>query len=74
MVMYYLGMKYLVQPVARWQDRREEKLAIERGIAIGRKNVDRKWRAWYERLQDAVRRGEPFTEPPPDPPFVPPPY
>ena len=25
MVMYYLGMKYLVHPVIRWQDRLDEK-------------------------------------------------
>ena len=31
MVMYYLGIKYLVHPVIRWHERRGE----ARGIAIG---------------------------------------
>ena len=31
----------------------------------GRRKVDAEWRPWYERLQAAKQRGEPFDEPPP---------
>ena len=72
MVMYYLGMKYLVHPIIRWQDRLDEKrrMAIgeARGIAIGAARSDAKWRAWYQRRFEAQARGEPFDEPPPNPP------
>ena len=38
----------------------------EEGKAIGRKQADREWRAWYNRMTDARVRGEDFNEPPPE--------
>ena len=74
MVMYYLGMKYLVAPVVRWQERIEarcEKRAYECSLAIGEARgaarSHAEWRAWYEKYLDAKARGEP--QPPPLRPF-----
>ena len=39
----------------RFQEGREE----------GRQEQQAAWSAWYERMEDAQRRGEPFDEPPP---------
>ena len=35
------------------------------GIEKGRKEEAAKWRAWYERSQEAKRQGQEFVEPPP---------
>ena len=31
----------------------------------GKEEANKKWQAWYERMQDAQRNGRPFEEPPP---------
>lgn len=64
MVMYNLGMNLIVRPIIRWHERRGE----ARGIAIGEARNDAEWRAWYQRLLEHEARGEPFDEPPPQPP------
>ena len=38
------------------------------GEARGKAQQDKEWRAWYGRMQDAEREGQPFVEPPPHPP------
>ncbi len=38
----------------------------QKGREAGRRQVDAEWRPWYERLQAAKQRGEPFDEPPPE--------
>ena len=50
----------------RYQDGVQD--GIEKGIERGRREVDAKWRPWYERWQAAKQRGEPFDEPPPQMP------
>ena len=49
-------------------NRRERQLreATAESRAEGRAEVDDLWRAWNERRLDAVAKGEPFDEPPPD--------
>ena len=37
----------------------------ERRYESGRQENQRKWEAWYERQQAALRDGRPFDEPPP---------
>ncbi len=60
----------------RGEERGEERgIAIgeergeERGIAIGEKRgfaaANARWEGWWQRRQEAERRGEPFDEPPP---------
>ena len=72
MVMYNLGMNLIVRPIVRWHERRGEARGEERGIAIGEfkgaERTDQEWRAWYQRGLEAQARGEPFGEPPPNPP------
>lgn len=34
----------------------------------GQELADDKWRAWYDRMMEAKRRGEEFNEPPPESP------
>ena len=36
------------------------------GRVRGRAEINSLWRAWNERRLDAVAKGEPFDEPPPD--------
>ena len=36
------------------------------GEAAGRAEINDLWRAWNERRLDALAKGEPFDEPPPD--------
>ena len=38
----------------------------EAGLAAGRAAASSEWRKWFERYEEARRRGEPFDEPPPD--------
>lgn len=38
---------------------------IEQGVERGRTEVQRAWRAWYQRQVEAQKKGQPFTEPPP---------
>ncbi len=38
---------------------------LKKRYEAGRREADAKWRAWYNRLQAAQQRGEPFDEPPP---------
>ena len=45
--------------------RRGKELGIEQGIKEGIKENQKKWQAWYERMQAAQREGRPFDEPPP---------
>ena len=76
MVMYNLGMNLIVRPIIKWHESRGEArgeargIAIgeERGIAIGAARNDAGWRAWHQRGLNAQARGEPFDEPPPNPP------
>lgn len=46
-----------------------EERGEERGIAIGEKRgfaaANARWEGWWQRRQEAERRGEPFDEPPP---------
>ena len=44
-----------------WVNRRRERQMAE---AVAENNA--LWRAWNERQLDALRKGEPFDEPPPD--------
>ena len=37
----------------------------EAGCRVGLEEVDRAWRAWYERMRAAQAEGKPFDEPPP---------
>ena len=39
---------------------------VVEGVAKGRVETDALWRAWNGRRLDAVAKGEPFDEPPPD--------
>ena len=39
---------------------------VEEGEAKGRVETDTLWRAWNGRRLDAIAKGEPFDEPPPD--------
>ena len=49
-------------------NRRERQLreATAESRAEGRAEINALWRAWNERRLDAVAKGEPFDEPPPD--------
>ncbi len=38
---------------------------LRRRYREGRQEREAAWSAWYERMVDAQRRGEPFDEPPP---------
>ena len=38
----------------------------EEGREAGRAEASSKWRDWFERYEEARRKGEPFDEPPPD--------
>ena len=56
-----------------WVNRRRERQMAEtlaeglaEGRAEGRVETDALWRAWNGRRLDAVAKGEPFDEPPPD--------
>ncbi len=60
-----------------WVNRRRERQLAEtlaeglakgrvEGVAEGRVETDALWRAWNGRRLDAVAKGEPFDEPPPD--------
>lgn len=64
-----------VDAAIAWRDgkfaerfRRGLEQGLDEGIERGRAEADRKWRAWYERLEEARARGETFDEPPPDEP------
>lgn len=50
-------------------EKRGEERGEERGIAIGEKRgfaaANARWEGWWQRRQEAERRGEPFDEPPP---------
>lgn len=52
----------------RGEERGEER-GEKRGIAIGEKRgfaaANARWEGWWQRRQEAERRGEPFDEPPP---------
>jgi len=58
-------VEYLI--VDRYKRGKEEgkELGIEQGIREGIKENQKKWQAWYERMQAAQREGRPFDEPPP---------
>ena len=58
-------VEYLI--VDRYKRGKEEgkELGIEQGIKEGIKENQKKWQAWYERMQAAQREGLPFDEPPP---------
>ena len=45
--------------------REREKRNQEERIEEAREEVERQWRAWYERMQSAQEKGLPFTELPP---------
>ena len=49
-------------------NRRERQLreATAESRAAGRAEINALWRAWNERRLDALAKGEPFDEPPPD--------
>ena len=54
------------------RDRNRERLreegreqGLEQGLEQGREQERAEWRAWFERREAALARGEPFTEPPP---------
>ncbi len=54
------------------RDRNRERLreqgreqGIEQGREQGREQERAEWRAWFERREVALARGEPFAEPPP---------
>ena len=47
--------------VARYIVEKYEKHRYE----TGRKDNQKRWEAWYERQQAALRAGRPFDEPPP---------
>jgi len=50
--------------LAQWlreRDKQREKESIERARA----DVNAEWQAWYERMQSAENKGQPFDEPPP---------
>ena len=47
--------------VARYIVEKYEKHRYE----AGRKDNQKRWEAWYERYQAALRAGRPFDEPPP---------
>ena len=56
--------------LAQWlkeRDQRKEREAIEKAErAVEQVAEERqRWLAWYERMQEAQRAGQPFTEPPP---------
>ena len=36
------------------------------GLAEGRTEASSDWRNWFDRYEDARKKGEPFNEPPPD--------
>ncbi len=40
----------------------------EEGKALGREQANEEWQAWYERMSEAMERGEEFDEPPPSTP------
>ena len=46
------------------RDRNRERLR-EEGREQGRERERAEWRAWFERREAALARGEPFAEPPP---------
>ena len=48
-----------------WVNRRRERQMAE-ARAEGRTESDALWRAWNDRRLDALAKGEPFDEPPPD--------
>jgi hypothetical protein len=59
----------------RWQEARkisqQERAAIAeaaraQGIEQGRAETQRQWREWYQRQAEALEKGHPFTEPPPN--------
>lgn len=54
---------------AVWAELRAIQKGEERGIAIGEKRgfaaANARWEGWWQRRQEAERRGEPFDEPPP---------
>ena len=41
-------------------------LGREEGLAEGLERASSRWREWFERYEEARRKGEPFDEPPPD--------
>ena len=49
-------------------DRRERQLleAVDEAVTEAVAENDALWRAWNERRLDALAKGEPFDEPPPD--------
>ena len=54
------------------RDRNRERLrkegreqGLEQGLEQGREQERAEWRAWFERREAALARGESFTEPPP---------
>ena len=52
-----------------WLNRRRERQMAETlaaGKAEGRVETNALWRAWNGRRMEAVAKGEPFDEPPPD--------
>ena len=52
--------------VAEPQARAADGGTLAEGLAKGRVETDALWRAWNGRRLDAVAKGEPFDEPPPD--------
>ena len=38
---------------------------LEAGMRTGQRRLQRRWEAWHQRQQAALRDGRPFTEPPP---------
>ena len=54
--------------IAKGRRDRQEKAfceSVAEGRVIGREDAHADWEAWYERMQQAARAGEPFDEPPP---------
>ena len=56
----YIGVEGGAMLAERYLRRR-----FQEGRQEGRQEQQAAWSAWYERMVDAQRRGEPFDEPPP---------
>ena len=56
----YIGVEGGAMLAERYLRRR-----FQEGREEGRQEQQAAWSAWYERMVDAQRRGEPFAEPPP---------
>jgi len=66
MVMYNLGMNFIVRPIIKWHEDRGREMGREEGREEGKADSNREWADWYDRLLEHQARGEPFDEPRPD--------